>query len=1483
MFDTRGQPTTRKPTTRPAGAGPTGSTHLALALLAALLATLVGAAPAPAQAAATLELAPAKALTEVNKPVLYTAHLVDANGREDVTDKTTLDFGGPSACKQGDTNRRQVNCSDNGLYTFTGTYGSLRSNKVELEVVNQRVDPAFGPAPAPSPPHREVTVTGHTGSCSQTGTLRSRELGVNQQVTGIFTVKIAIPPGTFPDTYTLSLAAACQQRQPGAAVGIAVSNQPPDAVNDAESAAPGTSVRIPVTRNDTDPDGDDGYKTALEVDPPTVGTATVLDNQTIQYTPGPGFVDGDQFGYRNCDLIDASGRKRDCGTAIVTVTKPDPVPVPDPDAVTKQETLVSILVTKNDTSPDPKRLRVWRDPRHGTAVVKQPRDGNIDYTPEDGFTGEDSFEYDYCEGVVVGPTVAADACPRATVTVHVEPPDPKAVDDPDVRTERDQPVDIDVMENDEHPVAARLQVLPQPAPQGTPVVQRDGIVRYTPKPGATGKDSFAYDYCKSVINLTAGGACDPATVTVDVRPPPDIRTVTPNPTPPNTKVVVTGSTGSCQDGTLTLAIPSGKDVEVAVTADQDGRFTAELEVPGGTFVGDYTLKLRIDCDGPTRGAQATLEVRNQPPDAVDDQKETTEGTSVTIDVTENDTDPDGDDGYQTSLEATQPANGATRVLSGDEIRYTPDEVFGGGEDPFAYTLCETVDANGKRDCDTATVRVDVERQQILPKITAVTPNPTPPNREVVVTGTTGSCSQAGRLVLDLPSPGKDVEVAVTGAQDGAFEQRLPVPGGTFVGTHPLELRVDCRGALQSAEEQLEVANQAPEAADDQAPTPEGTPVTIDVTGNDTDPDGDDGYQTTLEVGRPANGTAERQGERVRYTPEDGFTGEDRFDYRLCDVVDAGGDTDCGSATVTVTVTDTSGPVIASVQPGSTPPGRAVEVAGNTGACGRAGTLALQGTGATTTVTGDQDGAFTASLTVPPGTLPRPYRLELRVDCQGQPQRAEAELTVTNQAPEAADDAQSTTRDQAVRIPVADNDRDPDDPDGYRTRVLVTDPPDRGTVQEQPDLSVIYTPAPGVIGEDQFTYSLCDDVLDAAGRANCGAATVTVIVTDVPVISSVEPAATSPGRPVKVVGNTGSCDRAGTLTFRGEADLRMDVTGDRSGGFTADFTVPERTFPGARRLELVVDCGGQLQRAEAELTVVNQAPVAADDQARITPDASTAIDVTRNDRDPDDPDTYPTLLLVTDPPDHGTAEVRSDLSVVYTPEPGFTGEDRFVYSLCDDLLNPAGRPDCGEATVTVTVDPTACAPAAGQDPGLRVNPDRGRGGTRLHITAAVDPRLATCQFRLLLGGTPLGPAVSVGDDGSISADRGVPSDAKPGPSPVRLATLSAETVDEIPFEVTGGSPPPWWPPWLPRLLLSAGLLVAGFLARAVYKKLSKPDQRPTERRVADLPDDLRAEPHTRPVEAAVEPVNDNTRTLAVRLEPHPDTGVQIVETLEEVPR
>jgi len=90
--------------------------------------------------------------------------------------------------------------------------------------------------------------------------------------------------------------------------------------------------------------------------------------------------------------------------------------------------------------------------------------------------------------------------------------------------------------------------------------------------------------------------------------------------------------------------------------------------------------------------------------------------------------------------------------------------------------------------------------------------------------------------------------------------------------------------------------------------------------------------------------------------------------------------------------------------------------------------------------------------------------------------------------------------------------------------------------------------------------------------------------------------------------------------------------------------------------------------------------------------------------------------------------------------------------------------------------------------------------------------------------------------------------------------------------------------LVRLLLSAGALAAGFLARAAFRRwgTSAEDWERRRDRSVEQPDDLRAWPHTRPVEVAVEPVSDNTRTLAVRLEPHPDSGIQIIQTLEPHP-
>jgi hypothetical protein len=84
--------------------------------------------------------------------------------------------------------------------------------------------------------------------------------------------------------------------------------------------------------------------------------------------------------------------------------------------------------------------------------------------------------------------------------------------------------------------------------------------------------------------------------------------------------------------------------------------------------------------------------------------------------------------------------------------------------------------------------------------------------------------------------------------------------------------------------------------------------------------------------------------------------------------------------------------------------------------------------------------------------------------------------------------------------------------------------------------------------------------------------------------------------------------------------------------------------------------------------------------------------------------------------------------------------------------------------------------------------------------------------------------------------------------------------------------------LASLSLGAAVLVAGALARVAFRRLRTSHEQRSGRRSAELADDFRAEPHTRPVEVTVEPVPDSTQTFTVRLVPHPDPGTQ---TLREV--
>lgn len=94
---------------------------------------------------------------------------------------------------------------------------------------------------------------------------------------------------------------------------------------------------------------------------------------------------------------------------------------------------------------------------------------------------------------------------------------------------------------------------------------------------------------------------------------------------------------------------------------------------------------------------------------------------------------------------------------------------------------------------------------------------------------------------------------------------------------------------------------------------------------------------------------------------------------------------------------------------------------------------------------------------------------------------------------------------------------------------------------------------------------------------------------------------------------------------------------------------------------------------------NSPPEVNDDRAMTTKGTPVSVDVLANDSDPDgDPLTVGSVTQ----PDHGSSVIDPDDTITYTPEPGFTGRDRFEYTACD----PGGL--CGTATVHVRVRPGA---------------------------------------------------------------------------------------------------------------------------------------------------------------------------------------------------
>jgi large repetitive protein len=179
-------------------------------------------------------------------------------------------------------------------------------------------------------------------------------------------------------------------------------------------------------------------------------------------------------------------------------------PVANSDnATTNQNIATTITVLANDTDPESNALDVTAasDPPHGTAVVNANE--TITYTPDNNYTGADSFTYTISDGNggtatgTVNITVNAAATLAAQADGYWVLPNASGVT-------------LNVVNNDSNPAGGSLTVVnvSTPSPGGSATIVGGNTISYTP--AALGTETFNYTVQNSV------GAQSQAAVTLNI-------------------------------------------------------------------------------------------------------------------------------------------------------------------------------------------------------------------------------------------------------------------------------------------------------------------------------------------------------------------------------------------------------------------------------------------------------------------------------------------------------------------------------------------------------------------------------------------------------------------------------------------------------------------------------------------------------------------------------------------------------------------------------------------------------------------------------------------------------------------------------------------------------------------------------------------------------------------------------------------------------
>jgi len=1108
-------------------------------------------------------------------------------------------------------------------------------------------------------------------------------------------------------------------------------NDAPDARDDVDTTPEDTPVTTPVViPNDTDPDGD--FLAITVWTQPSNGSVSCTGTQCT-YTPDAHFNGVDTYTYT---ISDGHGGF-DTATVTITVDPANDVPMADPDLHSMRkntagdpQNLTGIALPVSDPQDTGATLTCSLDgpqPANGTVTVNS--DCTFDYTPTQDFIGTNTFDYEVCDdGTDAGSaTPEGILCATNTITIQVNNDPPTA--DPQSRTTfEDTLINLTLTGSDPNSDPLIYEIIDD-VDNGTLICTVLPDCTYTPNNHYNGTDQFTFKV------TDPDGEIDTAIVDI---------TITPINDPP---VALDDSFIIDEDISLPLVLMTS-DLDIEFVTDLVHTITDDVDngtldctsapscvyTPDLNFHGTDQFTYQVCDDGEDNGTPAvpgvlcdtavidiTIDPVNDDPILTPiPNKVIDENSLLTVNLTCTDVDT-ATVGDSLTIDVQDLPPGANFVDNTDGtgvITFTPlfteiihpgiNEVFSGVD-----VTCTDNGVGGLSDTDAFNITVnDVNRQPNATDNNDSTDEDTPVTITVLADDSDPDAEDVANLEVTAASDPANGTVSIN--VDGTIDY---TPDTDFNGVDTFTYTICDNYAANELCDTATVTvtvnpiNDPPTAKNNNgAKTPEDTPKTVNVLGNDNDNkdiggDLDPATVTVLTPPDPSEGTVSVNlaDGKITFTPAQDFTGVVNMTYEVCDnALDNGFDVSpslCDTANLRVTVNAVNdAPVLAFIPDQEEDEG---DTLGFTALCTDVDgdSLSFDVTnlpfGVSFVDNGNGSGTFsyTPSFNLINHAInPAPDEIfnGINVVCSDGQVQDSQDFSITvhdkDRAPTANPQALATLEDISIPLTLSGSDLDSD-----TLTFSIDTPPANGTVNCPAMPNCTYFPDPDYNGTDQFTFQVDD-----------GFGKQTTAVVDINITSQPDPPVAindgvidvtedDPPLVIDVLVNDSDPD----TPFDGDVVTVDSFTQPSKGIVNCDpngctYTLNSNKTGTDSYTYTITDGTGRFDTATVtfNITAVNDPPTASNVNETVEQNHFNPTPVVTNlpvgDADLSNEGDVLTCTIVSGPTD-GSLNQNGCNTVTYTHDVGFVGTDSYDYEVCDQFSVCLTR--------TVTIEVTNTPPVA----------------------------------------------------------------------------------------------------------------------------------------------------------------------------------------------